>query len=68
MNNPVLTISGYLTTKDLENRYRKSARTLHRWTTREINPMPKPRHAPSGSTNLWAAEDIDEWEKTWLVH
>lgn len=56
-------VKGYLTTKDLCSRYRKSARTIARWENREDNPLPPPRFRNSGTNNLWAIDDIEAWEE-----
>ncbi|USD22118.1 hypothetical protein MJO52_03005 [Microbulbifer variabilis] len=55
-------IKGYWSTKDLSERYRCSSRTIFRWVERETNPFPKPRIKASGSHNLWAIDDVEQWE------
>ncbi len=56
-------ISGYWSTKDLCKRYRCCKITIARRTKRKSNPLPKPRIIQSGASNLWAIEDVLEWEK-----
>lgn len=56
-------VKGYWSTKDLCERYRCSNRTIGRWMLREANPLLRPRLSAFGSKNLWAFEDIDEWER-----
>lgn len=53
---------GYLTTADLCARYNCSSRTLYRWMEKKNNPLPAPRMKPSGSHNLWAIDDVEQWE------
>jgi hypothetical protein len=55
-------VKGYFSTKDLGERYRCSTRTIFRWMKREVNPFPEPRIVASGSHNLWAIDDVEEWE------
>ena len=55
-------ITRYLTTKDLTQRYRCSKRTLYRWMKSEKNPFPKPRLKHCGSFNRWAENDVLAWE------
>ena len=55
---------GYLTTKQLCERYNCSARTLHRWMARDSKPMPKPTMCGAGSCNRWAIDDIEDWENS----
>jgi len=55
-------VNGYYSTKDLCNRFRCSSRTIYRWIKREAIPFPLPRIKNPGSKNLWAIEDVDEWE------
>lgn len=54
---------GYLTTADLCTRYNCSSRTIHRWMNKDSCPFPQPRMRPSGSHNLWAIEDVENWEQ-----
>lgn len=55
-------IKGYWSTKDLKERYRCSSRTIFRWMKRDSNPFPQPRLKSSGSHNLWAIDDVEQWE------
>ncbi len=55
-------IKGYWSTKDLRGRYRCSSRTIFRWMKREKHPFPEPRIRASGSHNLWAIDDVEQWE------
>jgi hypothetical protein len=52
----------YHCTKDLCTRFRCSSRTLFRRMKRPKNPFPKPCIRHQGSENLWAAEEIADWE------
>ncbi len=63
-NNPITPASGYLTSAQLCERLGNlSTRTLHRWQQKEINPLPEPTIRPSGTCNLWSADDIYAWEE-----
>ena len=63
-NNPITPSSGYLTSAQLCERLGKlSTRTLHRWQQKEVNPLPEPTIRPSGTCNLWSADDIYAWEE-----
>ena len=55
-------IKGYWSTKDLCERYRCCGRTIARWTKRKNNPFPKPRIVQNGASNLWAIDDVEQWE------
>ncbi|PJE55721.1 hypothetical protein TY87_09175 [Marinomonas sp. BSi20584] len=56
--------SGYLTSAQLCERLGNlSTRTLHRWQQKEINPLPEPTIRPSGTCNLWSADEIYAWEE-----
>ncbi|AXM98008.1 hypothetical protein GCM10011247_38590 [Pseudomonas plecoglossicida] len=53
----------YYSTQDLCERFRCSSRTLFRRMKRTINPFPAPCMKHVGSSNLWDAGDISDWEQ-----
>lgn len=55
-------MKGYYSTKDLCARFRCSSRTIFRRMDRVENPFPAPRIRQSGACNLWAIDDVHEWE------
>ena len=55
-------IKGYWSTKDLCQRYRCCSQTISRWTKRPHNAFPKPRIFQNGAPNLWAIDDVEQWE------
>tara|TARA_R110001599_G_scaffold26935_1_gene94896 strand:+ start:1911 stop:2153 length:243 start_codon:yes stop_codon:yes gene_type:complete len=64
MSNSITPASGYLNSFQLRERLGNlSARTVHRWQQKEINPLPEPTIRPSGTYNLWSADDIYAWEE-----
>lgn len=63
-NDPTTPASGYLNSLQLCARLGNlSTRTLHRWQQKEINPLPEPTIRPSGTFNLWSADEIYQWEE-----
>ena len=56
-------VKGYMTTKQLKERYHCSSRTIYRWSARDELPFPQPRIRAVGSYNLWAIDDVEEWEE-----
>ncbi|WP_062359855.1 helix-turn-helix transcriptional regulator [Vreelandella aquamarina] len=55
-------VKGYLTTKDLCERYKVERTTLYRWMKREENPLPAPRISGKAGLNRWAIDDIEAYE------
>lgn len=62
-NTPITPVSGYLTSNQLCERFLISTRTLFRWQSKKTNPLPEPTIRPSGTYNLWSADEIYEWEE-----
>lgn len=52
----------YYSTQDLCERFRCSSRTLFRRMNRPINPFPSPCMKHVGSSNIWDAQEVHEWE------
>jgi predicted DNA-binding transcriptional regulator AlpA len=55
-------VKGYLTTKDLCERYGCERTTLYRWMKREECPLPAPRIRGKAGSNRWAIDDIEAYE------
>lgn len=56
--------SGYLNSAQLCERLGiTSTRTLIRWQQKENNPLPEPTIRPSGTYNLWSADEVYAWEE-----
>ncbi len=51
-------IKGYMSTKDLMQHYRRSARTLYRWVKQ--GKLPPPAIRQQGALALWKIEDIEK--------
>lgn len=61
---PITPISGYLNSAQLCERLAiTSTRTLSRWQQKENNPLPAPIIRPSGTYNLWSADEVYAWEE-----
>lgn len=53
--------SAYISTSELAARFRRSPRTIWRWTN--YPTFPKPVKSNPGSEALWLMSDILAWEK-----
>ena len=54
-------VSGeFISTSELAARYKRSSRTIWRWTN--TSTFPKPTMSCQGSEALWRTSDIEEWE------
>lgn len=64
-----MTVSGYMTTKQVCRRYNITSRTLSRWQdeTAHHNPFPRPTKAAFGSTNRWSKEVVMAWEEAGML-
>lgn len=55
-------VKGYLTSKDLCDRYQIDRSTLYRWTKRKHRTFPAPRISGKAGYNRWAIEDVEAYE------
>ena len=56
-------VKGYWNTKDICARFRWSSTTLYRRQRLKHNPFPEPTFYQKGAANLWAIDDVLEWEE-----
>ena len=62
-----MNVKGYWSTKQICQRFNCTRMTIHRWMKREKLPFPKPRFTASGSQNLWAIDDVQQWEMDCVI-
>ncbi len=54
---------GYLTTKQVCERYGIVRQTLYNWMARDHHPFPAPRIRGKAGNNRWAIEDVEAYEE-----
>lgn len=61
-------MNGYITKKELAERYRKSLSTISRWMSKGSSPfgkgtpLPSPEIRYNGGATLWKKSTITQWE------
>ncbi|WP_433925083.1 helix-turn-helix transcriptional regulator [Vreelandella sp. 21] len=53
---------GYLTTREVCERYSIGRTTLYRWMQRKSSPFPAPAISGNAGQNRWRIEDIENYE------
>lgn len=57
-----MTTKGYLTTRQVCERYSVGRTTLYRWMQREQNTFPAPAISGTAGQNRWRIEDLEAYE------
>jgi hypothetical protein len=52
--------------EELAIKFKRSKRTIKRWTKLDNNPLPQPRIKQQGVGHLWLKEDVCRWENSMI--